>query len=155
MPEALETWPVSLFEQLLPRHLEIIYGINHRFLSDVRNRFPGDEALAERVSLIDETGGRRVRMAALAVVASHRVNGVAALHTELLKSTVMKDFCEVWPQKFHNITNGVTPRRFMVVSNPRLAKLITDSCQSEEWISNLACLQKIEPFADEAGFQEQ
>ncbi|MBC8210240.1 MAG: glycogen/starch/alpha-glucan phosphorylase [Gammaproteobacteria bacterium] len=155
LPEALETWSVELIGSLLPRHLEIIYEINRQFLDQMRIRYLGNNELISRLSIIDEHGEKRVRMAHLATVGSYAVNGVAALHTELLKSTVMKDFCELWPEKFHNITNGVTPRRFMVVSNPRLARLITDSCQSEEWISNLSCLQKIEPFADEVSFQEQ
>ncbi len=153
LPEALETWSVPLFKRLLPRHLEIIYEINRQFLDEMRIKYLNNDSLISRLSIIDDRGTKRVRMAHLATIGSCAVNGVAALHTELLKSTVMKDFNELWPDKFHNITNGVTPRRFMVVSNPRLAKLITDSCQSEEWINNLACLQKIEPFADDSVFQ--
>lgn len=155
LPEALETWSVALLKRLLPRHLEIIYEINRNFLDEMRVRFLGNEALISRLSIINEQGEKSVRMAHLATIGSYAVNGVAALHTELLKSTVMKDFNEIWPDKFYNITNGVTPRRFIVVSNPRLAKLITESCNSDEWISNLSCLQRIEPFADDSAFQEK
>lgn len=155
LPEALETWTVSLFEQLLPRHLEIIYEINRQFLDEMRIRYLDNNALISRLSIVDEKGEKRIRMAHLATVGSCAVNGVAELHTELLKSTVMQDFNELWPDKFHNVTNGVTPRRFIVVSNPRLANLITESCQSDEWVSNLSCLKKIEPFADDSNFQTQ
>ena len=155
LPEALETWSLKLFQQLLPRHLEIIYEINCRFLDEVRARFLGDEARVTRMSLIDETGGRRVRMANLATVGSFAVNGVAALHTELLKSTVMRDFSELWPEKFHNITNGVTPRRFMVVSNPRLATLLTEYCGSDSWISDLGCIRSLEKHADDTAFHAE
>jgi len=155
LPEALETWSVTLFERLLPRHLEIIYEINNRFLDEVRIRYLGDEARVARLSLIDERGERRVRMAHLATVGSFAVNGVAELHTGLLKSTVMKDFCELWPERFHNVTNGVTPRRFIVVSNPRLAALLTEACGSEEWIRNLACLRRLEAHAGDEDFQQR
>jgi len=155
LPEALETWPVTLFERLLPRHLEIIYEINRRFLDQVRVQFFGDEARVARMSLIGEEGGRRVRMAHLAAVGSKAINGVAALHTELLKSTVMRDFYEMWPEKFYNVTNGVTPRRFMVVSNPRLAALITDTCGSDRWVRDLSCLDALERSAEDHGFHEQ
>jgi starch phosphorylase len=120
LPEALETWPLSMFHEFLPRHLEIIYEINQRFLAEVRARFPGDEARVARMSLIGEEGGRRVRMAHLATVGSHAVNGVAALHTELLKESVLRDFYELWPERFSNKTNGVTPRRFLALANPGL-----------------------------------
>ncbi len=155
LPEALETWPVHLFQKLLPRHLEIIYEINGRFLDEVRTRFLGDDARVARMSLIDESNGRRVRMAHLAAVGSKAINGVAALHTELLKSTVMRDFHDLWPEKFHNVTNGVTPRRFMVVSNPRLAALITETCGDDRWVRNLECLTALEAHANDAGMQEQ
>lgn len=148
MPEALETWPVSLFEQLLPRHLEIIYGINHRFLSDVRKRFPGDEALAERVSLIDETGGRRVRMAALAVVASHRVNGVAALHSQLMVDTIFADYARLFPKRFHNVTNGVTPRRWLQQANPGLSQVL-DARLGSSWRLDLGQLQRLHEIAED------
>jgi starch phosphorylase len=155
LPEALETWPVALFERLLPRHLEIIYEINRRFLDEVRVRFIGDDGRVARMSLIDETGGRKVRMAHLAAVGSAAINGVAALHTELLKSTVMRDFYELWPEKFHNVTNGVTPRRFIVVSNPRLATLITEVCGDDRWVRDLSCLRPLEDHAEDHALQER
>jgi len=153
LAEALEKWPVSLFGSLLPRHLQIIYEINRRFLDDVRQRFPGDDELARRLSLIDEDGRRYVRMAHLASAGSHAINGVAALHTELLKQTVLRDFHRVMPEKFFNVTNGVTPRRWIVLSNPKLTALITARI-GEGWISNLEeGLQEIEPLATDPGFQ--
>jgi starch phosphorylase len=155
LSEALERWPVPLFGRLLPRHLEIIYEINRRFLDAVRARHPGDEALVGRLSLIDENGDTYVRMAHLASVGSHAINGVAALHTELLKQTVLRDFHQVSPEKFHNVTNGVTPRRWMVLSNPPLATLITRRI-GDGWISNLeGDLQRLEPFADDSGFRSE
>ena len=155
LPEALETWSVDLFGRLLPRHMEIIYEINRRFLDEVRVRFLGDDARVARLSLIDESGGRRVRMAHLATVGSHAVNGVAELHSELLKSTVMKDFSELWPSRFHNVTNGVTPRRFIVVSNPRLAALLTERCGGDQWIGDLGCLRRLEDHADDTDLHAQ
>ena len=155
LPEALETWSVALFERLLPRHLEIVYEINRRFLDEVRMRFLGDEARVARMSLIDEEGGRRVRMANLAVVGSRAVNGVAALHSELVKTTILKDFYDLWPEKFHNVTNGVTPRRFVAVSNPRLAALISEVCGGDRWLRDLDCLRELEPYADDAAFRER
>ena len=154
LPEALEKWSVGLFGRLLPRHLEIICEINRRFLDEVRARFPGDEARVARMSLIDESGERHVRMAHLATVGSHHVNGVAQLHSDLLKQTVMRDFVELWPDKFCNVTNGVTPRRFVAVSNPPLAQLITDRV-GDGWLRDLGQLRKLEPLADEAKFQQQ
>ena len=151
LPEAFETWPVPLFRDLLPRHLQIIYAINHSFLQEVRARFSGDEDRVERMSLIGEQGGRCVRMAHLATVGSHRVNGVAALHSELLKKRVMQDFAEMWPQKFCNVTNGVTPRRFVAVSNPPLAELLDDVI-GEGWQRDLDQLRKLEPYADDTEF---
>ena len=154
LAEALERWPLSLFGTLLPRHLEIIYEINRRFLDDVRQRFPGDEQLLQRLSLIDEDGGC-VRMAHLASVGSHAINGVAALHTDLLKKTVLRDFHVVAPHKFLNVTNGVTPRRWLVMSNPSLSALITRHI-GDRWITNLEeGLQQIEPLAGDAGFQRE
>jgi starch phosphorylase len=141
---------VRLFEKVLPRHLEIIYEINRRFLDEVRMRFLGDDARVARMSLIDEAGNRRVRMANLAVVGSSAVNGVAAMHSELVKTTLLKDFHDLWPEKFHNVTNGVTPRRFIAVSNPRLAALITEVCGSDRWLRDLDCLRELEPHADDA-----
>lgn len=154
MPEALETWPVALFESLLPRHLEIIFSINHLFLTEVRKRFPGDEALAERVSLIDESGGRRVRMAALAVVCSHRVNGVAALHSRLMVDTIFADYARLFPERFHNVTNGVTPRRWLQQANPGLAGLL-DQRIGGGWRRDLGELAKLRTLADDAGFGQR
>lgn len=151
LPEALEKWPVALFASVLPRHLEIIFEINHRFLDEVRLQFPGDEVRVAQFSLIDETGERYVRMAHLASVGSRAINGVAALHTELLKSTILKDFYELWPGKFHNITNGVTPRRFLVLSNPRLASLISSKIGTT-WIKNLKELRRLEAYAQDPAF---
>ena len=124
MPEALETWAISLFEQVLPRHMEIVYEINHRFLDEIRRRFPGDEDMVRRLSLIEENGDRRVRMANLSVLASHKVNGVSALHSELMVKTIFADFARLYPERFTNITNGVTPRRWLQQANPALSTLI-------------------------------
>jgi glycogen phosphorylase len=154
LPEALEKWPVSLFGQLLPRHLEIIYEINNRFLDLVRMKFPKDAERLARMSLIDESGERYVRMANLACVSSHTINGVAALHSELLKETVLRDFYELFPEKFCNKTNGVTPRRWMVLSNPRLSTLMTSRI-GDRWIKHLDELKQLEPLADDAGFRDQ
>jgi starch phosphorylase len=154
LPEALERWPVGLFGRLVPRHLEIIYEINRRFLEEVRARFPGDDARLTRMSLIDEGGERYVRMAHLAVVAGHHVNGVARLHSELLKGTVLRDFAELWPEKFCNVTNGVTPRRFVALSNPGLAQLITSRI-GDGWLRDLQRLRQLEAFATDADFQRQ
>ena len=152
LAEALEKWPLPLFGQLLPRHLEIIYEINRRFLDDLRMIYAGDDQLLSRLSLIDEAGDKYVRMAHLAAVGSHAINGVAALHTELLKQTVLSDFYAVAPDKFVNVTNGVTPRRWIVLSNPKLTALITRHIGSR-WISNLEELQRIEPLAVDTEFQ--
>jgi starch phosphorylase len=153
LAEALEKWPVPLFGSLLPRHLQIIYEINSRFLDDVRQRFPGDEDLVRRLSLIDEDGRRYVRMAHLASAGSHAINGVAALHTELLKQTVLRDFHRVMPEKFFNVTNGVTPRRWIVLSNPKLTALISSRI-GDRWISNLEeGLEQIEALAADPAFQ--
>ncbi len=154
MPEALEKWPVPLFGALLPRHLEIIEEINRRHLDDVRSRFPGDEERLRRVSIIDESGERYVRMAHLATVGSHAVNGVAALHTELLKANLLRDFHDLTPDKFSNKTNGVTPRRWMVLANPQLARLIT-SRLGHSWIHDLEKLRKLESVADDPEFARE
>lgn len=154
LPEALETWGLPLFQGLLPRLIEIIYEINRRFLDDVRQRYPGDEARIARMSLIDESGTKRVRMAHLATVGSHAINGVAALHSALLEKTVLRDFAELWPERFHNVTNGVTPRRFMMLSNPGLAKLL-DEGLGEGWATDLGRLRKLSEYADDAAFQER
>jgi len=134
--------------------MEIIYEINRRFLDEVRSRFPGDEARVQRLSLIDEGGGRRVRMANLACIGSHAVNGVAALHSELLKQTVLRDFAELWPKKFDNVTNGVTPRRFVVLSNPGLAGLL-DETVGPGWVTDPSRLRLLEAQADDAAFRER
>jgi len=152
LPEALERWPIEVFGRVLPRILQIVYEINANFLEEVRIRFLGDEARIARMSIIDESGERHVRMAHLACVGSHAINGVAALHSELLKSDVLKDFYELWPQKFSNKTNGVTPRRWMVLSNPRLSALISTHI-GDAWIKDLAQLKALEPLADNPEFR--
>ena len=155
LPEALEKWPLALFASQLPRHLEIIYEINRRFLDEVRTKYPGDDQRLARLSLIEESGDKSVRMAHLASVGSHAINGVAALHTDLLKKTVLHDFYELWPEKFHNVTNGVTQRRWMVLSNPQLAKLITTHI-GDRWVSHLEDeLRRLEPLADDPAFQRE
>ncbi len=154
LPEALETWPLPLIAKLLPRHLEIIYEINRRFLDDVRAKYPGDDARVRRMSLIGEDGDKQVRMAHLATVASHHVNGVAALHSRLLRETVLRDFAEMWPERFANVTNGVTPRRFVALANPRLAALITEAI-GEGWLRDLEQLRALEAHAGDAGFQDR
>ncbi|HEX5107255.1 MAG TPA: glycogen/starch/alpha-glucan phosphorylase [Vicinamibacterales bacterium] len=154
LPEALEKWPLPLFGKLLPRHLEIIYEINRRFLDEVRQKSAGDDERVRRLSLIDETGPRYIRMAHLACAGSHAINGVAALHTELLKQTVLGDFYAVMPDRFQNVTNGVTPRRWIALSNPKLSALITKHI-GDRWISHLEDeLVRIEPLADDPAFQE-
>ena len=152
LPEALEQWPLAIFSKVLPRHLELIYEINARFLDKVRIRFFGNEARLARLSLINEGGERYVRMAHLACVGSHTINGVAELHSELLKQDVLKDFYELWPDKFTNKTNGVTPRRWMVLANPRLSGLITETI-GPGWIKDLSQLRRLEPLAADAGFR--
>ncbi|MEX3855337.1 glycogen/starch/alpha-glucan phosphorylase [Paraburkholderia sp. BR10923] len=154
LPEALETWGLPLMRNLLPRLLEIIYEINRRFLDEVRQRFPGDEARLARMSLIDERGDKLVRMAHLATVGAHAINGVAELHSGLLKQTVLRDFAELWPERFHNVTNGVTPRRFMLLCNPGLARLL-DETVGAGWVTDLARLRKLEAYADDAAFQQR
>jgi starch phosphorylase len=154
MPEALETWPVTLFESILPRHLQIIYEINHRFLQDVTRHFPGNPDLLRRMSIISEDGGRRVRMSHLAIVGSHTVNGVAALHTELMKSTIFADFNHYSPGKIINMTNGVTPRRWLNQANPGLAGLITSRI-GNGWVADLDQLQNLRKHAKDAGFREE
>ncbi|HEY9759430.1 MAG TPA: glycogen/starch/alpha-glucan phosphorylase [Oculatellaceae cyanobacterium] len=151
LPEALERWQLSLFGSLLPRTLEIIFEINRRFLDRVAKKFPGDNALLQRLSLIDESGERFVRMAHLACVGSHAINGVARLHTELLEADVLKDFYKIFPEKFSNKTNGVTPRRWMVLSNPRMTRLITDKI-GDSWIRDLDQLKRLEAHKSDSGF---
>lgn len=152
MPEALETWSVDLFASLLPRHLEIIFEINHRFLQMVNQHFPGDTALLQRVSIIDETHGRRVRMAHLAVVGSHTVNGVAALHSELLKTTLFADFNKIYPGKLTNVTNGITPRRWLNQANPLLTELLAKQI-GNGFQKDLSLIKQIEPLAENPAFR--
>jgi glycogen phosphorylase len=154
LPEALETWGLPLFADLLPRPLEIIHEINRRFLDEVRRSYPGDTARLARLSIIDDSGEKRVRMAHLATVGTHAVNGVAAMHSELLKTTVLRDFAELWPERFHNVTNGVTPRRFLVLSNPALAALL-DETLGQGWVTDLARLEALEAHAGDAAFRER
>jgi glycogen phosphorylase len=148
LPEALERWPLPLFASVLPRHLELLYEINARFLKQVRSRYPDDEGLVQRVSIIDESGERYVRMANVACIGSHTVNGVAALHTELLKTGVLHDFYKLWPEKFVNVTNGVTPRRWVALSNPDLSSLITRRIGTG-WIKDLDALKDLEAWASD------
>ncbi|MEY2730529.1 MAG: hypothetical protein RL584_1655 [Pseudomonadota bacterium] len=152
MPEALETWPVWMFEELLPRHLEIIYEINHHFLEGVRHQFPDDGGLAQSLSIVAEHGERRLRMAHLSIIASHRVNGVSALHSDLMVQTIFKDFARLWPQKFHNVTNGVTPRRWVQQANPALSAVF-DGALGGGWRQDLMVLQGLRAQADDATLQ--
>ena len=151
LPEALEKWPVQLFELMVPRHLEIIYEINRQFLHEVQTRFPGDDARTARMSLIEETPVKQVRMAHLAIVGSHSTNGVAAIHSELLRTTVVKDFADMFPERFNNKTNGVTPRRWLLLANPDLSQLITEAI-GDGWVIDLAELQQLVPCADDPAF---
>ncbi|MEB3307510.1 MAG: glycogen/starch/alpha-glucan phosphorylase, partial [Cyanobacteriota bacterium] len=154
MPEALEKWGLALFGSLLPRHLELIYEINRRFLQQLRFRYPGNEQILRRLSIIDEEGARSVRMAHLATVASHHVNGVAALHSELVQNQLFPDFAALWPEKFTNVTNGVTPRRWVALANPLLSDLFTDAV-GEGWVRDLDQLRGLERFADDQGFLDR
>jgi glycogen phosphorylase len=153
LPEALEKWPLNWFETFLPRHLEIILEMNRRLLDSVRTRFPGDEGRVQRTSLVEETPERRVRMANLAIVGSHSTNGVAAIHSRLLRSMTVKDLAEMFPERFNNKTNGVTPRRWLHLSNPALSSAITGAI-GDGWIKDLSQLRKIEPFAGDAAFSD-
>ena len=154
LPEALERWPVSLLEHVLPRHLQIIYEINHRFLEEVQARFPGDSDRAERMSLISEGAERQVRMAHLAIVGSHSVNGVAALHSELVKTRLVPDFYQQWPERFNNKTNGVTHRRWLAVCNPDLCNLI-DRTIGKGWITHFEAIRGLMSYASEESFQRE
>ncbi|URA09433.1 glycogen/starch/alpha-glucan phosphorylase [Thermospira aquatica] len=154
MPEALEKWPVAMMEELLPRHMQIIYKINADFLAEVSRRFPGDVDRLRRMSLIDESGERYVRMAWLATVGSHSINGVAALHTELLKKELFHDFYEMFPERFNNKTNGITPRRWLLKSNPKLSTLITENI-GDEWTIDLFKLRGLEKFAEDKAFHKK
>ncbi len=152
LPEALEKWPLPWFEMMLPRQLEIIYEINRRFLDDVRAKYPGEDARVSRVSLIEEGAPKKVRMAHVAIVGAHSTNGVAAIHTDLLKKTVVPDFAELFPERFNNKTNGVTQRRFLLLANPPLAKVITEAIGGD-WIADLDQLEKLKPLANDKSFR--
>ena len=154
MPEALETWPVDLIQGVLPRHLEIVYRINHEFLLEASRHRPGDSGFLQRLSLIDENGDRRMRMAHLSIVGSHRVNGVSALHSQLLVDTIFRDFASIWPQRFTNMTNGVTPRRWLAQANPALAALL-DEAIGPGWRRDLDRLSALRPLAADAAFRER
>jgi starch phosphorylase len=153
LPEALEKWPVELFELLLPRHLQIIYEINSRFIESVRTKFPGDQGRIARMSLIEEGEPRKVRMANLAIVGSHSTNGVAQIHSDLLRTTVVPDFAAMFPERFNNKTNGVTPRRWLLLCNPSLSQLITNAI-GDNWVTDLVQLKKLVPMADDTSFRE-
>ncbi|MEW8496886.1 MAG: glycogen/starch/alpha-glucan phosphorylase [Candidatus Thiodiazotropha taylori] len=154
LPEALETWPVKTFEALLPRHLQLILEINRRFLLMLGHRHPGDMDILHRLSIIDEGGERRIRMAHLAIIGSHKVNGVSALHSELLRNATFKEFDQFFPGKIINITNGITPRRWLYLSNRRLSSLISEAI-GPKWVKDLSKIQQLEAFADDSGFQEK
>ena len=153
LPEALEKWPAAWFEVLLPRQLEIIYEINRRLLDEIRVRFPGDEGRIERISLVEEKPSRKIRMANLAIVGSHSTNGVAAVHSKLLRTTTVKDLADMFPERFNNKTNGVTPRRWLLEANPGLSGAITAAI-GDEWITDLSQLSQLKALADDPGFQE-
>src|SRR6202030_2799733 len=152
LPEALEKWPVAWFEMLLPRHLEIIYEINRRFLDAVRARSPGDEGRLQRMSLVEEEAERKIRMANLAIVGSHSTNGVAAIHSRLLRSMTVKDLAEMFAERFNNKTNGVTPRRWLLLANPEVAGTITEAI-GDGWVTDLGQLTKLKQLADDKSFR--
>ena len=154
LPEALEKWPVAWFETLLPRHLELIYEINRRLLNEVRGRFPGDEERVQRMSLVEEGSPRKIRMANLAIVGSHSTNGVSAVHSNLLRTTTVKDLAEMFPERFSNKTNGVTPRRWLLAANPALAREITQVI-GDRWITDLSLLKQLKPFAEDSNARER
>ncbi len=154
LPEALETWPAAMLESMLPRHMQIIYEINHRFLDEVMHRHPGDTGLLRRMSILDEDNGKRIRMAHLAVVGSHKVNGVAALHTELMKRSIFADFNRFYPDKIINKTNGITPRRWLRQANPQLARLISANI-GDTWVTHLEQLKQLIPLAEDSDFRER
>ena len=153
LPEALEKWPLAWFELLLPRHLEIILEINRRLLEAVRQRFPVNAGRVESISLVEEGAERKIRMANLAIVGSHSTNGVAAMHSELLRTTTVKDLAEMFPERFNNKTNGVTPRRWLRLANPALAGTITEAI-GDGWMTDLSQLSKLKPLADNRGLQD-
>ena len=154
LPEALEKWGVDLFNNLLPRHYELICEINRRFLQQVRLKYPGNDQILRKVSIVDDEGRKAVRMAHLATIASHHVNGVAALHSDLVKSELFPEFAALWPEKFTNVTNGVTPRRWVALANPRLSALL-DEAVGPGWVSDLSQLRSLERFADDYAFLER
>ena len=153
LPEALEKWPVELFEMFIPRHLEIIYEINRRLLDEVRLRFPGDDGRTARISVVEEGSQRKIRMAHLAIVGSHSTNGVAAIHSKLLRTTTVKDLAEMYPDRFSNKTNGVTPRRWLLQANPKLSSAISDGI-GERWITDLSELKALRPLAEDVSFRD-
>jgi starch phosphorylase len=153
LPEALERWPLNWFAAMLPRHLEIIFEINRRFLDEVRTRYPGDEERLARVSLIEKGAERKIRMANLAIVGTHSTNGVAAIHSELLRKTTVKDLAEIFPERFNNKTNGVTPRRWLALCNPALAATITEAI-GDGWITELTQLARLKPLAKDKAFRK-
>ena len=154
LPEALEKWPLSWFELMLPRHLEIVFEINRRLLDDVRARFPGDEGRVSRISVVEEGAVKNVRMANLAIVGSHSTNGVAAIHSALLRTTTVRDLAEMFPERFSNKTNGVTPRRWLRLANPALSRGITAAI-GEGWITDLAELRRLAPLAEDPAFRQE
>ena len=157
LPEALERWPVSMLERLLPRHLEIIYLINHMHMEEVSQKYKGDPGLFDKMrklSIIEEDGGKRVNMAALAIVVTHALNGVARIHSELIKEHLFRDFFELWPEKFQNKTNGITPRRWLLLINPGLSEAINERI-GPEWPYHLQKLSDLRQFADDEHFQEE
>lgn len=154
MPEALETWPVAMFENILPRHMQLIYEINHRFLEEVRHHFPGENDLLRRMSIIGEEGGKRIRMAHLAIVGSHKVNGVAAIHTQLMRQTIFADFDRLYPGKIVNMTNGITPRRWLNQANTQLAELINARI-GKSWLKDMSQLKALIPLVEDASFRAQ
>src|ERR1700751_1631492 len=153
LPEALEKWPVVWFETMLPRHLEIIYEINRRLIDDVRRGFPKDEGRVQRISLVEEGAEPKIRMANLAIVGSHSTNGVATIHSQLLRTMTVQDLAEMFPQRFNNKTNGVTPRRWLLMSNPALSRTITDAI-GEGWVTDLSQLKKLKPLADDKALHQ-
>src|SRR6266699_5632606 len=153
LPEALEKWPLIWFERMLPRHLEIIYEINHRLIDEVRRRFPGDEKRVQRISLVEEGAQRKIRMANLAIVGSHSTNGVAAIHSQLLRTVTVKDLAEMFPQRFSNKTNGVTPRRWLLLANPGLARTITEAI-GNGWVTDLRQLSQLRPLENDKAFRD-
>jgi starch phosphorylase len=153
LPEALEKWPAAWFQVLLPRQLEIVYEINRRLLEEVRVRFPGDDGRGERISLVEEGNTRKIRMANLAIVGSHSTNGVAAVHSKLLRTTTVRDLADMFPERFSNKTNGVTPRRWLLGANPALAGAITEAI-SDRWITDLSQLTDLKPFAEDREFRD-